>query len=68
MKDFIIHFIIIFGLMVVCFGIGRKVEQGMCRDKLRDKQIEVNVCNATIDLFKDDMNKFCEEQFEKMGC
>lgn len=38
------------------------------KEQLQDKQIQLNICNATIDLFKNDMNKFCEEQFEKMGC
>lgn len=68
MKDFIMYFIVIFGLMFVCFGIGRKVEQSIYREKLQDKQIELNICNATMGLFKEDLDKFCAERFEKMGC
>ena len=37
-------------------------------EQIKTIQIEKRACESTFDLFKNDMNKFCEEQFENMGC
>lgn len=31
-------------------------------------QIEQTTCKSTLNSFKNNLNKLCEKQFEKMGC
>lgn len=50
------------------FTIGYAAGKASMEEQLQDKEIQLNICNATTDLFKEDFDKFCEERFEKMGC
>lgn len=57
---------IILGLLI---GYGMLVSAYIkVSDQLEDQRIELNVCNASFDLFYNDMQRFCEQEFEHMGC
>lgn len=68
MKGSIITFIITLLMMIVCFNLGYVVCEIDMEEQLHDKQIELNICMANMDLFKEDLDAFCAERFEKMGC
>lgn len=68
MKGSIITFIITLLMMIVCFNLGYVVCEIDMEEQLHDKQIELNICMANMDLFKEDFDAFCAERFEKMGC
>jgi len=59
-------------ILTVCFALafafGRWSGLMDMKEKLQDKQTELNICVGTIDLFKEDLDAFCAERFEKMGC
>lgn len=63
-----ITFIMTLLMMFICFNLGYVVCKINMEEQLQDKQIELNICNATTDLFKEDFDAFCAERFEKMGC
>ena len=63
-----ITFIITLLMMIVCFNLGYVVCEIDMEEQLHDKQIELNICLANMDLFKEDLDAFCAERFEKMGC
>ena len=54
--------------MFICFNLGYVICKIDMEEQLQDKEIELNICNATMDLFKEDFDAFCAERFEKMGC
>lgn len=68
MKWSTITFIITLLMMIVCFNLGYVVCKIDTEEQLQDKQIELNICMANMDLFKEDLDAFCAERFEKMGC
>ena len=60
---------IIFTAFLLIFVIaGQAHEIKQLKTQLEDKQIELNVCNSTMNLFDSDFDRFCAERFEKMGC
>ena len=63
-----ITFIITLLMMFICFNLGYVVCKIDMEEQLQDKEIELNICNAMMDLFKEDFDAFCAERFEKMGC
>lgn len=63
-----ITFIMTLLMMLVCFNLGYVVCKIDMEEQLQDKQIELNICTANMDLFKEDLDAFCAERFEKMGC
>lgn len=63
-----ITFIITLLMMIVCFNLGYVVCEIDMEEQLHDKQIELNICTSSMDLFKEDFDAFCAEWFEKMGC
>ena len=63
-----ITFIITLLMMFICFNLGYIVCEIDMEEQLHDKQIELNICMANMDLFKEDFDAFCAERFEKMGC
>lgn len=67
-METLFRFIVLLLCFTLMFVFGYTYGKMKYKEQLQDKQIQLNICNATIDLFKNDMNKFCEEQFEKMGC
>lgn len=68
MKGSVITFIITLLMMFICFNLGYVVCEIDMEEQLHDKQIELNICMANMDLFKEDFDAFCAERFEKMGC
>ena len=68
MKWSTITFIITLLMMIVCFNLGYVVCEIDMEEQLQDKQIELNICLSSMDLFKEDFDAFCAERFEKMGC
>ena len=60
---------IIFTAFLLIFIIaGQAHDIKKLENKLQDKQIELNICNSTMQLFDKDLDQFCAERFEKMGC
>ena len=63
-----ITFIITLLMMFICFNLGYVACKIDTEEQLQDKQTQLNICMANMDLFKEDLDAFCAERFEKMGC
>ncbi len=72
MKNFV-NFIILLGLIVICFSMGKHIGQHEYQKKLADALYEVEQCESYKKLqgnfYWDDVCKsVCEEEFIKMSC
>jgi len=67
-KEEFVRFIMLFICFMVTFWLGYTAGQLDMEEKLQDKEIELNICNASMDLFKEDFDAFCADRFEKMNC
>jgi hypothetical protein len=63
-----VKFIFLLLCFVVAFWLGHAATKAEYEERLQDKQIELNICTSSMDLFKEDFDAFCAERFEKMGC
>ena len=67
MKD-VMKFILIVCMLVITFCAGRHAGIAEMYSQVHDMDIDLRVCQATFELFEEDMDTFCADRFEKMNC
>lgn len=73
MKEFIAAFLFCLVLPYITFQVGRRVSTIETKQQIVDLQDKLDYCETKWKLdmqlfFEKEINKICEEEFEKMGC